>query len=838
MVGLLVGLSALVCSATDGGVLFSDTFSRTSTDSAALGAQWSTQGLWYSQNEAISDLDGTDIAVEKVATCSDGQVSASVIGFGVPHTAIFMRSTPTGSARYQLDLISNAHVQIQRVSGSSTTVLADVASGLSDLTVPATLSLSVTGTSPVQLVALLNGRQVASVTDTSASAITASGYAGLFTRNAGVVFDSFVLIGASASSVAPDAGVSGVDAGPPDAGTVVVDAGFIVDAGPRDAGAVVVDAGSIVDAGPRDAGSVIVDAGSIVDAGPRDAGAPDAGSSGILFTDAFSRTSTDSTGLGSQWNSQGLWYSQNEAISDLDGTDIAVENVATCGDGQLSASVLGFGVAHTAIFMRSTLTGSSRYQLDLISNGHAQIQRVSGGTTTVLADVASGLSDLGVPATLTLTATGTSPVQLVAFVNGRQIASATDSSSAAITGNGYAGLFTLNAGVAFDTFVLSGAGSSSGPAPDAGSVVDAGAAVDAGVARDAGSNIDAGGGTSTGGSGSLTLTVEYTDTNHRIFAVDPNGTAYAADLSGDNTIYASTDGRTWSARGNDSNHYVSQMTALSDGVLLADVILDDGTHAMARSLDSGQTWSDVLSLGNYRALTSHNWGELDGEVFFLEYQDFTNGNATLRLWVSDDRGASWSVRNTFTTHRHGHGMIPDPARHALWIYFGDTDAQSGIYRSTDAGNTFTLMLSGQPGDVVDAIVRADGSLLFGQDISFLPPTPHIATLAINGAYNELAQIIGPSYAIHAIRSGGYVVGSEREPDGDIYPPGEVSAHVYASPDGVSWQQVLDYPRLNSTDNARADVYWELPSGELLLELENIQGFGPQGKGYQLLKVVR
>ena len=496
--------------------------------------------------------------------------------------------------------------------------------------------------------------------------------------------------------------------------------------------------------------------------------------------------------------------------------------------------MLGFGVAHTAVFMRSTLTGSARYQLDLISNGHAQIQRVSGGTTTVLADVASGLSDLSVPATLTLTATGTSPVQLVAFVNGRQIASATDSSSAAITGSGYAGLYTLNAGVVFDTFVLSGTGTSSGPIPDAGTIVDAGSVVDAGVVRDAGSVVDAGGG-STGG---FTLSVEYTDTNHRIFAVDPQGTAYSANLNGDNTIYASTDGRTWAARGSDSNHYVSQMTALSDGILLADVILDDGTHAMARSSDSGQSWTDVLGLGNYRALTSHSWGELDGEVFFLEYQDFTTSNATLRLWVSDDRGASWSVRNTFATHRHGHGMIPDPARHALWIYFGDTDAQSGIYRSTDAGNTFTLMLSGQPGDVVDAVVRADGTLLFGQDISFLPPTPHIATLTIAGAYNELIQIIGPSYAIHAIRSGGYIVGSEREPDDDIFPPGEVSAHVYASPDGVSWQRVLDYPRLNSADNARADVYWELPSGELLLELENIQGFGPQGKGYQLLKVVR
>src|SRR6185312_15387165 len=134
--------------------------------------------------------------------------------------------------------------------------------------------------------------------------------------------------------------------------------------------------------------------------------------------------------------------------------------------------------------------GSSRYQLDLIANGHVQLQRVVSGTTTVLVDVASGLSDLGEPATLTLSASGAAPVLMTGSVNGKVILSATDSSSSAISTSGYAGMYTLNAGVVFDIFVLSG--SSAAPAPDAGAIVDAGSVVDAGASRDAGSIQDAG----------------------------------------------------------------------------------------------------------------------------------------------------------------------------------------------------------------------------------------------------------------------------------------------------------------------------------------------------------
>ncbi|HEX8950814.1 MAG TPA: sialidase family protein, partial [Polyangia bacterium] len=331
--------------------------------------------------------------------------------------------------------------------------------------------------------------------------------------------------------------------------------------------------------------------------------------------------------------------------------------------------------------------------------------------------------------------------------------------------------------------------------------------------------------------------VTYTDSAHALLAIDPFGTAYAtalSDASGTH-VYASTDARTWSARGVHPAGELDIMTALANGTLLADSF-EAGGHVITRSTDQGVTWTDVLPQGQYRALTPHSFAELDGVVYFIQYQTFTETATPIQLYASNDGGATWSVRFTFQSARHGHGLTADPTTHTLWALFGDTDAQSGVYRSIDGGATWQFMLGNQDGDVVDATPLPGGGLLFGQDISFLPTMPSVAMLTSSGQYTILAPIIGPSYSIHALALGGFVVGSEREADGDIYPPGEVSAHLYGSPDGVAWTRLLDYPRLVATDDVRADVYWELPSThELVVTMYNASGFGPGGKGYQLVR---
>lgn len=579
--------------------------------------------------------------------------------------------------------------------------------------------------------------------------------------------------------------------------------------------------GGTPDAGTPDAGAP--------DAGTPDGGSPPAGT--VLFSDDFNRSGST---LGSQWvQDLGLWLTNGQvAASDSSSSDLAHVPSVNCRDCRVEAAVVGFGVPETALVLRAqTSRPTDRYDVAILSSGQLVIRRQLGGVTTTLGQVASGVV-LDEWATISLQAVGGSPVSLTATVNGVPKLSVTDTSPGALAQGGYAGMWTTRAGVGYDNFRIISVGTTptDGGTPDAGAP-DAGTP-DAGT-PDAGTP-DAGtpdAGTPDGGT--LALTTVLTDTAHEFLAVGTTGTAYSLRLDQSRAnLYASTDNaRSWSLRKSYTSSFM-QMATLQSGVLIADV-LSSGVHSLARSADQGSTWKNVLSIGQNRMLTPHSVAELNGEAFFAEYQSYTNNNAPIRLWVSADQGATWTVRYTFTDHRHAHGLRPDPAHGALWILFGDSTAQSGVYRSTDGGRSWTKMLGGQQGDVVDAIVRPDG-LLFGQDISFLPNLPHIATLSSSGAYRELARITGPSYSSHGISSGGFLVGAAREPDEDIYPPGEVSAHLYGSADGVSWKDLRQYPRLSAGDNVRADVYWELQTGELVLQLYNAQGFGPNGKGYQLL----
>jgi hypothetical protein len=342
------------------------------------------------------------------------------------------------------------------------------------------------------------------------------------------------------------------------------------------------------------------------------------------------------------------------------------------------------------------------------------------------------------------------------------------------------------------------------------------------------------------GVGSLSAQITYRETAFDLLAVDDSGTAHGVNLAaGPGELWSSADGRTWARRGALAGGAAFwTIHPLHDGTLLADVSTSSG-HAIARSADGGASWTQVLRLGAYRSLTPHSFAELDGASYFLEYQVFTARDTTIRLWRSLDAGRTWTVRASFQGHRHGHGIIPDPVRHALWAFFGDTDSQSGVYRSIDAGASWTAVVAhSQDGDVVDATVLADGSLLCGQDVSYLPPRPQIARIGFDGAVTAYQTLPSASYSTHAIRAGGYVVGSTYELDNDVSPPGWTRGSLWGSGNGTHWEKLLDVAQLDPAEDVRADVYWELPSGELVVNVRNAAGFGPDGVGYLLLRATR
>ena len=797
--------------------LFSDNFNRTL--SSGLGSSWRVvAGLWRDDGQhANSDKTGVvDQAAVVGLSCGDCSVQAGVINFAAATAALEVREDSANN-RYAVALLANGHLQIQRRNGTSTTVLGDVASGIADLGNWATIGMSVSGAGPVQLVASVNGVQKLAVTDSSASAITAAGTAGLWTTVAGVWFDDFSVTGVTSGGGTTDGGTP--DAGTPDAGTP--------DAGTPDAGT--------PDAGTPDAGTP--------DAGTPDAGTPDGGgggtTTGVIFSDDFNRTL--SSGLGANWTvAAGAWRDDNRANSDSHPLDRATVSGVSCADCRIDAKMVNFGGGESTLELR--VSGGNRYALVLTAGGSLVIRRYAGTSVTQLGSVASGISDLTEWNNFSFVVQGAFPVTLTGYVNGVPKLSATDSSSAAYTGSGGAGIAATVAGILFDDFTLTGEvpTSGGGGSTDGGTATDGG--VDAGTpdagTPDAGTP-DAGAG---GGGANLAVTTTYTSTGYDVLAVDSAGTVYGVNLNGDSSrVYASSDARGWTARGAAPGSFWN-MNAFSDGTLIADVS-SGGTHYLARSTDHGASWSTVLNLGVYRSLTPHSFAELDGALYFLEYQTFTVDSTTIHLWKSSDRGASWFVQNTFTTHRHGHGLMPDPSRHALFAFFGDHSWQSGLYRSTDGGASFTAVTEGtQAGDIVDITVLGDGSVLCGQDISYVgstPDKPQVAHFALNGVETDYVTLPSASYSTHAVRSsGGFVVGTTHEEGADVEPSGWTKGTLWGSGDGTHWQQLLTVSQQTAGDDVRADVYWELPSGELVFQVRNAAGFGPGGRGFLLLKPIR
>jgi hypothetical protein len=169
----------------------------------------------------------------------------------------------------------------------------------------------------------------------------------------------------------------------------------------------------------------------------------------LLFSDEFSRTTT--YGMGSNWTLQGLWYTDGvRAISDLDGTDVALAVPSRCGDCVVRSRVQHFGEEHAGLVLRATSEG--RYALLFLEDGRLQVRRYRDGRSTVLAEGPSGVRHPNEEVTLAFSARGTGPVEVVAEVNGQVRLSVVDSGSAALGGPGLAGLETPIAGVWFDDF--------------------------------------------------------------------------------------------------------------------------------------------------------------------------------------------------------------------------------------------------------------------------------------------------------------------------------------------------------------------------------------------------
>lgn len=338
----------------------------------------------------------------------------------------------------------------------------------------------------------------------------------------------------------------------------------------------------------------------------------------------------------------------------------------------------------------------------------------------------------------------------------------------------------------------------------------------------------------------VTLDIVHRDEDYSICAVAPDGTAYAMRFDSSSKLYASTDGaRTWSLRAERLDN-IRRMTALHDGVLLANTI-GSGGNWLSRSEDGGATWERVLELGESRMLTPRSIAELDGDVYYAEYHTRMNGPNPTRLFISRDRGRSWEVRYTFEAYRHLHAVIADPDTGALWVLAGDSTGE--LLKSTDRGLTWRTMVKLKDtvngvAVAVDALPLPGGGLLYGTDAINRPRgETGVVRIDPDGVIHYVGQLPGPSYSILRHSSGAIFLGTSREPSGNVYAEGDISARFFGSVDGVDFKELLAFERISENSNAHLRSFWELPTGELVIEVENVQGFGEDGEGYLLARPI-
>jgi hypothetical protein len=172
-------------------VSFSDSFAGC-TSTSNLGSNWTINGRWYcaGQKARGETAAGTALAITSALTDTDVivriQLTGSATGSGVIARA-------SNGSYYAAIGLAAGKVEIIRVSGGTTTVLGQVSASIPVEPGSFKIELQVTGSSTVQLVALLSGKAVLSVQDTSSSRLL-SGQGGMLSgTQARTQYDTFSL---------------------------------------------------------------------------------------------------------------------------------------------------------------------------------------------------------------------------------------------------------------------------------------------------------------------------------------------------------------------------------------------------------------------------------------------------------------------------------------------------------------------------------------------------------------------------------------------------------------------------------------------------------------------
>ena len=247
-----------------------------------------------------------------------------------------------------------------------------------------------------------------------------------------------------------------------------------------------------------------------------------------------------------------------------------------------------------------------------------------------------------------------------------------------------------------------------------------------------------------------------------------------------------------------------------------------GDTTVLRSSDQGDTWTPVLALQpgspiSYTTLTSHSITEGGGFIWLGTYNTGQSPPYPNYIYRSADDGATWSIVNTTTTHRHIHGLRYNGGK--LYVFFGDSSGD-GIWVSSDNGATLQPLCTDYACVTIDAAFDpANTFMLFGND-NYVSQNRIVKVALSDGTLTPIMDIPYDSFSTLGLGASTYLVGTTHESGVPIVDP---DLHLFASVDGGdSFQDVFQRPIAFPDGRSDLRVQFSYPNGDFPIQ---VAGYG-------------
>jgi len=240
----------------------------------------------------------------------------------------------------------------------------------------------------------------------------------------------------------------------------------------------------------------------------------------------------------------------------------------------------------------------------------------------------------------------------------------------------------------------------------------------------------------------------------------------------------------------------------SDGNIYASTSRDtaSGTHKIVRcpSTDNTyQTWVEVLDISSSSGIgLPFSFAEdSSGNIYFGRYQE----GFDCAIYKSTNQGVSFTRKFTNSTYQHVHGLYVDLNQTPNAIYAGLDGASNAVTKSTDAGETWSLMV----GCIAfNQMVSGAGYRLFSGESTIIGGAAIVRTTddatytTVLNSCQTISGMVKLGAAIYAFGASNYQ---------------NRWAQIYRSVDeGLTWETVYFSPYQNQASTSSGWRYASLP----------------------------